>query len=224
MERRMKSFETEHYIFSYLPGSAAERDIESIAEEQESCFEEIVSVLGVRPDFKIKYRFYNTPEQVGNYCGELCGDFEPCNGFAEEPDIICAVYTDKIQCVGAHEDAHIISYIVGTPDSVFIREGLAMYFDKKWWDRENAVWVRKFIEDGSYVSVESLFEDDSFYALPCTLTYPIAGSFTDFLIKELGVEKYLEFYRDNSISSPEKLKEALYTQSLDENFKSFILK
>ena len=162
MEGELKSFETEHYIFSYIPGSAAERDIHSIACGQENCFAEIVSLLKVKPDFKIKYHFYDTPEQVGNYCGGLCGDFEPCNGFAEEPDIICAVYSDELRCVGAHEDAHIISYLAGRPESAFIREGLAMYFDKKWLDKDNAAWTAKFIKDGSYVSPEKLFKNESF--------------------------------------------------------------
>ena len=97
----MQIFETEHYIFRYGAGTAAERDIEKIAALQESCFSHICAVLGLTPDFRIEYFLCDSPEEVGR----ICGDDEPCNGFADLPNRIYAVYNDAVQCVGFHEDA-----------------------------------------------------------------------------------------------------------------------
>lgn len=125
----MKHYESKHYVFHYMPGSQAELDIVKIAAEQEVCFQYICNVLDLEPSFKIKYYLYNTPEELGR----IYGDNEPCNGFAKMPDEIYAVYNETVKCIGFHEDAHIISYTINRPDSPAIREGLAMYFDRKWW-------------------------------------------------------------------------------------------
>ncbi len=48
----MQTFETEHYILHYGANAPAERDIEKIAAQQESCFSHICAVLSLTPDFK----------------------------------------------------------------------------------------------------------------------------------------------------------------------------
>ena len=133
----MQAFETEHYIFHYGAGTAAERDIEKIAALQEGCFSHICAVLGLTPDFKIEYFLCDSPEEVGR----ICGDDEPCNGFADLPSRIYAVYNDAVQCVGFHEDAHLISFVRNRPICPAVTEGLAMYFDRKWWGIQNLDWT-----------------------------------------------------------------------------------
>lgn len=107
----MQTFETEHYLLHYGAGTPAERDIEKIAALQEGCFSHICAVLGLTPDFKIEYFLCDSPEEVGR----ICGDDEPCNGFADLPSRIYAVYNDAVQCVGFHEDAHLISFVHNRP-------------------------------------------------------------------------------------------------------------
>ena len=100
-------------------------------------------MLNTRPVFKIEYFLCETPEDVGR----IYGDNEPCNGFAAPPNKIYAVYNEKIQCIGFHEDAHIISYTINRPDCPAIREELAMYFDRKWWGIQNLDWVGFFLKE-----------------------------------------------------------------------------
>ena len=107
----MKQYESEHYIFNYGEDTKAERDIAEIAAYQEACFHYICSFLGVKPDFKIEYFLCDSPEEVGR----IYGDNDPCNGFAAPPDKIYAVYNEQVQCIGFHEDAHIISFLVKRP-------------------------------------------------------------------------------------------------------------
>jgi len=73
-------------------------------------------------------------------------DFYYINRFANHPDEIYAVYNGEIKCIGYHEDANILSYTTNRPKSNFIREGLAMYFDKFWWDKTNEEWVLLFLK------------------------------------------------------------------------------
>lgn len=187
----MKQFESKHYRFHYNAGTKAEQDISEIAACQEACFQYICNVLGVIPEFQIEYFLCNSPEEVGR----IYGDNEPCNGFAVPPNRIYAVYNEEVQCIGFHEDAHIISYTINRPDCPAIREGLAMYFDRKWWGIHNLDWTGYYQKTGRYISVDKLLDEDFFFSQDCAITYPIMGAFTNWLMDSYGMESYLRFYR-----------------------------
>lgn len=193
----MEQFESEHYIFHYGRGSRAERDIREIAACQEACFGYICTVLQVTPSFKIQYFLCDSPQEVGR----VYGDDDPCNGFCALPDRIYAVYNEQVQCIGFHEDAHIISYTINRPDSPAIREGLAMYFDRKWWGIHNLDWTGWYLKTGRYIGVEKLLDREQFFAQDCALTYPIMGAFTDWLIGTWGIQRYLRLYRQRDMAS-----------------------
>ena len=207
----MQQYETRHYIFNYNKNSKAGKDVIAIAKYQESCLKYICSVLRIYPDFKIEYYLCNTPEEVGH----VYGDDEPCNGFTDLPNKIYAVYNDEVQCIGFHEDAHVISYLINRPNSCAIREGLAMYFDRKWWGIQNLDWTVYFIKTNKYIQINQLLNDDIFFNHDCSITYPIMGAFTDWLISTYGIEKYLEFYKQEDIINA--LKEIYNKTPLDMN-------
>lgn len=187
----MEQFQSEHYLFHYGKDTAAERDIKKIVAEQEACFRHICTVLGVTPSFQLIYYLCDSPEEVGR----IYGDNEPCNGFNAPPDTIYAVYNERIKCVGFHEDAHLISYVMNRPDCPAVREGLAMFFDRKWWAIHNLDWTGYFLAEGRYLPIDRLLDRDFFFDHPCSVTYPIVGAFTEWLIDTYGMEKYLSFYR-----------------------------
>lgn len=198
----MKQFETEHYLFHYGVGTKAEKDIRQIADYQEACYRYICGVLKVQPDFKIEYFLCESPEEVGR----VYGDDEPCNGFALMPNRIYAVYNEAVQCIGFHEDAHIISYTIDRPNCPAIREGLAMYFDRKWWGISNLDWTAHFIKTNRYLPVDALLEREAFFDADCTITYPIMGAFTDYLIATYGMEAYRTLYaQQNMAQAMEKI-------------------
>lgn len=182
--------ESNNYIFNYHKGSIAERNMEKIIELQETCRDFICSCLNVKMKGKINYYLCESSSEVG----ELYGDNEPCNGFAREPNEIYAVYNEKVKCIGFHEDAHIISYNISTPPQTFIREGLAMFFDKVSLRIPNYSWVKFFIDNKLYVNVEDLIIDENFYKYSDLITYPIAGEFVEYLILNYGIEKFRLFY------------------------------
>lgn len=209
----MNRFETEHYIFYYSAGSKAEEDIADIANCQERCFRYICTVLQVTPEFKIEYYLCSSPEEVGR----VYGDDEPCNGFAALPNKIYAVYNEQVQCIGFHEDAHVVSYILNWPDCPGIKEGLAMYFDRKWWGIQNMDWTGYFLKSGRYIPVDRLLDKSFFFEQDCSITYPIMGAFADWLISTYGIDNYIRMYKQQDMAvamtqvyhkTPEELNQA----------------
>ncbi len=215
----MKQYESQHYIFNYHPHSKAEEDILKIAKLQESCYKHICNVLRVKLDFKIQYFLCESPEEVG----KIYGDYEPCNGFTVSPDKIYAVYNEEIQCIGFHEDAHIINYTINRPDCPAIREGLAMYFDRYWWGIQNLDWTVYFLKSNRYVSLVELFNKEKFFSLDCAVTYPIMGAFTDWLINSYGIERYLSFYqKKDSVLAINEIY-GMTIEEMDQIFKDYVL-
>lgn len=216
----MEKFSSEHYDFHFLKGSIAEKDIKKIVNIQEQCYEEICKVLKIQPKIIIQYYLLDTPELVG----EIYGDNEPCNGFANPPNEIYAVYNEKIKCIGHHEDAHILSYTINRPDSNFIREGLAMYFDKFWWDKTNEEWVRLFLLEKRYKKISKLLLNDIFLSCSDSITYPIAGAFTKYLIDRYGIEKYMLIYKHKGKDFSKKIREVYLkdVEDIEEDFISYL--
>lgn len=214
----MKRLETEHYVFHYGENTRAEQDIASIAACQEACYQYICKVLHTSLTYKIQYFLYDSPEEVGS----IYGDGDPCNGFAVAPDKIYAVYNEKVKCIGFHEDAHIISSMINCPDSPAIREGLAMYFDRKWWGIHNLDWVGYYLKTNQYVSVDRLLEKETFFEIDCAVSYPIMGAFTEYLITTYGQSAFVDLYSrpDTAKAMPE-----VYHQTpaeLDQEFTEYV--
>ncbi|MEW8957018.1 hypothetical protein [Clostridium sp.] len=216
---------SDNYIFHYMENSLGEEHIDEIVRIQELCNKHISKVLKVSMKDKIKYFLCNSREEVGASSGD-----KPRNRFSRMPDEIWAVYNESNKCIGYHEDAHIISYnTLGIPECIFIREGLAMYFEKVWFGIENRFWVHEYLRNNKYVDIGSLINNNEFCRLSDTLTYPIAGAFTEYLISVFGMDKFKRFYVQLStlrtIGFKRNFKE-VFQQSLEdveENFKNYIL-
>ncbi len=189
-----KSYKTSNYIFYFNENSIAEKEIKQIAAEQEQSFRHICDTLNVNFNETIEYYLLDSPKEVG----KLFGNNEPCNGFAMlGENKIYAVYNKDIQCIGPHEDCHLISLKINVPKSDFLVEGLAMFFDKTWWQIDNDMWTSYYMSKGFNYTLGNLLNLNSndFYDIDCAIAYPIAGSFTKFLIFQHGIEKYIDFYK-----------------------------
>lgn len=210
----MKEWESEHYVFHFGEGSTAEREIEAIAAEQETCFRAICRTLKTGPLGKIHYYLCETPEEVGR----AYGDNEPCNAFAARPDRIYAVYNENLRCIGFHEDVHLISERIGHPEPPAVREGLAMAFDRKWWGVGNLDWTAWFLKTGRYIPFPELLDRHVFFAHSDALTYPIVGAFTEWLIFTYGLKAYLDFYQAEDSAPSLLFSYGLSAAELDREF------
>lgn len=208
----MQTYITEHYVFSYIENTLAANDIEKIAKEQEECFNKICSVLKVNFKEKINYYLFDSPFEVG----KLYGINEPINGFAVwGENKIYAVYNETIKCIGPHEDAHLISFVINAPKSNFIAEGLAMYFDEKWWGLDNDIWTSYYKDINKDFLITKLLNNDEFDSYSCEISYPIAGAFTKYLIDTFGIVKYIEFYKISEYPKSSDFK-MIFNYTIDE--------
>lgn len=194
----MGTYTSEHYMFHYDTGSQAERDISSIANYQEACFRHITNCLGIFPQEKIHYYFFNSREAVGREVEQQFGEYLPTNGCAVSGTEILAVYNDDIHCLGCHEDTHAISYHLCLPQSAFLAEGLACCMAQIWWGISNNAWTAYYMEKGACPSIVSLFSDTEFAQLSDMVSYPIAGAFVQYLLQRFGIKDFLHFYSDEN--------------------------
>lgn len=228
--------ETEHYVFHYLENSLAARDIETIAAEQERCYEKICRLLNIQYQRKISYWLYGSPDVIGGYFW----DGEPCNGlafdsetgddigtvvslsgkdedrFTVEPFSVHAVYEERIKCLGEHEDTHIImSQLCPEPESMFLVEGIAMFMDGKWWGRENRLWAQEYRKNGELINTAEVIcmDEDQFYDLESAKTYPVGGAYTEFIAERFGMDKFLKLYCSGN---PDRDAEEIIGKSLSE--------
>lgn len=192
-ESRTETYSSEHYLFHYQSGSVAEKEILQIAEIQENAFSRICAALQVDYPEKINYFFCDSPLEIGSIFWD---EGTPCNGVALcGSNKIYAVYNEEIKCIGAHEDTHLISFLINYPQSDFIVEGLAMSFDGLWWGVSNEVWTSYHKSKNASLSVEMLLDNNAFAECGCAVTYPIAGAFTKYVIDTYGIEKYTALYK-----------------------------
>ncbi len=216
-------YKTSHYIFYYPDGYIAQH-IQEIADYQEQCYQEIEEFFCTCSDIIITYHLFNTPLEVG----ACYGDNEPCNGFVRyENNEVYAVYNQEVQCLGPHEDAHLICRaLLGYNERVFVREGLAEFFAKTWRGMingqsvslEHSEWVKHLMATGQYIPLPSIYDNADFYQVDCHLTYPIAGAFTTYLMDNYGFDYYLKFYQNSSGEAFQQV----YGKSLAQLEKEFI--
>lgn len=183
--------ESTHYIFNYKKDSFAELHIDEIISEQEQCFLMITSLLKTFPDKKINYWLCDTRKQVS----ELSG-YDETNGLTNFRDgvaTIYCVYNEAIQCIGFHEDTHAIAFYYSDVKCDALAEGLAMYMDKKWWQLDNELCTKVYLETGNYIPLEEMIYGN-FYEIQDKISYPIMGAFVKRLIESYGIEKFKEIY------------------------------
>ena len=150
------------------------------------------------------------------------GDDDPCNGFAAPPNKIYAVYNEQVQCIGFHEDAHLISFTINRPPCPAITEGLAMYFDRKWWGVQNMDWTGYYLKIGRYIGIDKMLSREGFFSEDCSITYPIMGAFTDWLISTYGIERYMGMYKQQNMAEAIPLVYQKTPEELNKEFVAYV--
>lgn len=211
-------YETEHYIFNFVKGSMAEKDIREIAAIQEECYERICRFLSVKYPHKISYFFYDSPYTIGKYhygdesffcCGtaetsefkdgevrKAALDFDGKNIFTVPPYSVHAVYEERIKSIGAHEDTHIIAAMINDDATSFLCEGLAQYMEGSWQGHTNLYWTNNYYGGGDHIkpSEAIALSEDDFYAIDCNIIYPLAGAWVEFFLKTYGSDAFKRIY------------------------------
>ena len=216
--------ETEHYIFHYAQGSTAEQDIMRIAAEQEASYKHITTMLGLSMKEKIHYYLYPSCEEVGQECARRFGAYTPYNGCTVSKSEILAVYNEEIQCIGLHEDTHILMFTLGFSESSFLEEGIACAMDALWWSIDNNAWVSYYRKKGICPSITELLHlpRDDFYMVEDHIAYPLAGSFTNYLLMRFGSDLFRQFYLAEDYTVADRNILGCSLKELEEDFFQYI--
>ena len=188
--------ETQHYIFHYTKNSVAEKDLNHIAETQERAYLKIIKILKIEnKQQKIKYYIYQSEDQKKRLMGD--------DGFAQaiwHDNSVHIVYTENIKPLGEHEDTHLLTLPWGVAIG-FFQEGLAEYTGGCVWGKSKQaaeIFVQKSLSMKKIPDFKFFFSH-SFWMNSADENieyyYPLAGTFTRFLIHKFGLEKYKEFYK-----------------------------
>lgn len=183
------SSESPHFVFNYVGGSAAARDIARIASDRERAYGVISAFLGAAEGAKIAVTLYPDRESAlaGGGAGSTTGEAVSAVYFAFSPCYEKVSY--------GHELSHALSWrLLGGRHSVpLLAEGLAEYLDQS--GRNLHEWLSyksRIFGIGGPFKVEEA--DLSYGAGLRSFSYTRSGSFVKWLVESGGREKFLELY------------------------------
>jgi tetratricopeptide (TPR) repeat protein len=186
-----ESFTTEHFEFRYSPGL---QDFDGVgyARRHEEAYTVISTWFGGGPLERIQFFVWRDKE-------EATAAGMPPLGFSRPEFHLVHARAD--QPVG-HEMTHVISAHALQPEVVvgLINEGTAVFHDQTGRDQLALAWqaLADAAEGQVQVSVAALWEDWSL--LPEEISYPLAGAWVSVLITRGGQDKFLKFFRDQSLA------------------------
>lgn len=160
---------------------------------QEKYYAWLVEKLQVNVQEKIQYYKYRDNAHIKRVTGKMG------NGFAE-------LETYKIHTIWEednHESVHIIvTQLIGHPPAIF-NEGIAVahqanyfkypVFIPDWNGQDFNILAKNFKQNGKIPPLDKLLGIYSFWDYGEEITYPVSGSFVQYLIKQYGLEKMKSF-------------------------------
>ncbi|WP_207425146.1 hypothetical protein [Pedobacter sp. SYSU D00535] len=179
--------ESEHIVFHFHPQYSG--DIEAFVKEREQSFLKINSFFRSKMPKKVDFFVWDTKEHLKLTTGSP-------GGFAR-PEY-CITHSDPDQTPG-HELTHIISHYTNAiaNKSILINEGTAVYFDQMPGSRLSKA---KAVLKGKVADI-SIIRNWNARTLEEPVLYAVAGAFVEFLIEKEGKEKFLTFFKNQTLEN-----------------------
>jgi hypothetical protein len=151
-----------------------------------------VPYLGISLPQRLRYYKYLDNDHMTELTGQPYGSWADVEGYA--------IHSVELQ--QGHEAIHVYSYVIGWP-SDFFTEGIAVALDLNPFTGEEVPFFgapvhtlcRSWLQDGSIIPLGDILDENGFWSKRWTRTYPQAGSFTQFLIAESGLEPLKSLFR-----------------------------
>jgi hypothetical protein len=191
--------ESTHYFIYCRPGSPASENIDSISNNLDSCFVDVLTQLVVDYRAKIHYYLYNSKQDLEQNTNR---DFV---GFANSDfECIAQICSLKSSRFDAHESAHVIaSQTLGEARIYFLDEGtaeaiahaydevrpgrLVLHDRTGWLHHKNELFSLEVLTDNTQFS--KIRKSSKAYDL-----YTMCGSFVRYLIDRYSLEQFKLFY------------------------------
>jgi hypothetical protein len=181
---------TAHIEFQFSEGDAVD------AARQEAYYDWVIPYIGVSPPQRLQYRKYRDRGHLQRVTGQST------NGFADPPGWV--VHT--IWPWDAHEAVHVYTALIGRPPD-FFNEGIAVAlsfdplegrFVSLWNNTPIDTIARQHLSAGTLPAISGLAETEAFRLVADQLSYPVAGSFVGFLVRERGMASMRAFFQGGS--------------------------
>lgn len=213
------------YVFYYFKNSLAEKHIDEIIKIQEQGYKKILKKLEAKNRKVIEYYFYPSRKIKKKLMGDEGNGNAIWLEIKKEKKIwkpkkfeIHALYNKKTQCVGEHEDTHLLSSYLGMAIFLFC-EGLSEFMSEKWRGRDIDFWAKKYLNKNKLYSLKFLADNKNWDNVDNLIAYSQAGSFVRFLIENYGIEKFKDVYqrlsRLNSYEDNLDIIKKVYSKKID---------
>lgn len=209
--------ESAHFVYHWGTNDGEDASACPIdTNRQERYFTWLCEALAIDPpSFRIHYYKYRDREEIARVTGRVG------NAFAE---------SDKerfhtIWQYDNHECVHVIAdTFFGVPPLLF-NEGLAVahqateiegVFIPRWNGDDFHALCANALREGTLLSLDDVITSEAFATFPATTTYPLAGSFTRYLIDTYGIAKMKTYcavsrFKDNGEATARKIESAYGT-------------
>ena len=141
-----------NYIFHYFKNSLAKKDINKIIIVQERVYRKILKTLKLRNKRKLNYYFYPSKTTKSKLMGDIGNGNAIWIKIEKEKEFwhsekfeVHSLYTNKVKCIGEHEDTHLLSLSLGVAVFLF-SEGLAEFMSEKWHQKDIDFWAKKYFK------------------------------------------------------------------------------
>jgi hypothetical protein len=159
---------------------------------QQAFHEWAVRYLGISMPQRLRYFKYFDNDHMREINGQPYGSWADVENYA----------IHSVERRQGHEAIHCYSRVIGWP-SDFFTEGIAVALDINPYTGEEVEFFgapvhtlcRGWLAEGSLYPLRDIVENGGFWSRRWTQTYPQAGSFTQFLIQELGLGTWKELFR-----------------------------
>ncbi|MGB7291222.1 MAG: hypothetical protein WBD99_03525 [Thermodesulfobacteriota bacterium] len=201
------SYETEHFVIYFPPGTKVAQNIRLIADDHEWRFKQLEYLFKINPGEKIRSYIYPDRETRKKLIG--AGETTVANPVKNEIHLVYDTFPDPVL---KHELAHVMASgfgmnILHVSPKVGLIEGLAVASD---WSRDSYTphqWSKAMIDLGDAPDINSIVGFGFWYAPPRE-SYTLMGSFSRYLIDNYRVDKFKALYKTGDFS--------IYGKSLDE--------
>ena len=193
------SYETDHFVIYFTPGTKVAQNIRLIANDHEWRFKQLKDQLRVNPPEKIRSYIYPDAETRKKLIG--AGETTVANPVKNEIHLVYDAFPNPLL---KHELAHVMASgfgmdVLHISPKVGLIEGLAVASD---WSGDSYAphqWSKAMIDLGDAPDIESIVGFGFWYAPPAK-SYTLMGSFSRFLIAKYGIEKFKRLYKTGDFS------------------------
>lgn len=192
--------ESDHYRFYFDDNDFIRDNLVWLTDIQEKAYEKVSGLLEHTLPSKIRYCLF--PDNLS--CGRSYDihaepdSVTPINAFCYPPAGIHATFNETIKAVGCHEVAHLLlqDWLQGLP-AIQLNEGFSVSCDDWWGGMNLDDWCAARLSADNVELFGKIMADEETFFRDQELSYPVAGIYSRWIIRNKGFALYRNFLQDS---------------------------